>query len=121
MIRRSLTPLGFTFELLLSPLLVAAGIAAAAPSRAAFASLAFSLVLMWAGALLSLTRARNPHAFALAALEPLRVATMSLCWVLGAVRRKVVWRGNAFSLTAGTRLLPVSPDARLAHGVSSHG
>jgi ceramide glucosyltransferase len=121
MIRRSLTPLGFTFELLLSPLLVAAGIAAVAPSRAAFAALAFSLVLMWAGALLSLTRAHNPHAFALAALEPLRVATMSLCWVLGAVRRKVVWRGNAFSLTAGSRLLPVSPDARLAHGGRSHG
>lgn len=116
MIRRSLTPLGFTFELLLSPLLVAAAIAVVAPSRLSFAALAFSLVLMWAGALLSLSRARNPRALALAALEPLRVATMSLCWVLGAVRREVVWHGNAFSLTAGSKLLPAARRAGAHHG-----
>jgi ceramide glucosyltransferase len=121
MIRRSLAPAGFAFELLLSPLLVAAGIAILAPSRVAFEALVFSLVLMWAGALLSLTRTKNPHALALAALEPLRAATMAMCWALGAVRHKVVWRGKSFSLTAGSKLLADAAGAPLSQRANVHG
>ncbi len=108
MIRRSITPLGFAFELLLSPLLVAAATLAITRSSLALWALAGSLVLSWAGAYLALSRARGRGALWLASLEPLRAATMFLCWCLGVVRRRVSWRGNSFVIAAGSRLLPAS-------------
>jgi ceramide glucosyltransferase len=105
-LRRSLTPAGFAFEVLLSPLLVAAVVALVAPSTTALAALAFALVLSWAGALLSLRRLGARGAPTLAAIEPLRVAAMLGCWVVAWLDRGVSWRGHAFDLAPGSRLVP---------------
>jgi ceramide glucosyltransferase len=113
-LRRSITPLGFAFELWLSPLIVAAAIAIAGPSRLSIGVLAGALVLSWAGALLSLLCAGARDAFRLAALEPLRAATMFLCWCLGFTSRKIVWRGNAFTIAAGSALIPADEEPSVA-------
>lgn len=104
--RRSLTPFGFLFELLLSPLVMATAVALIAPSHLSLLIWACSLALCWVGAFLSLTQIGTRHAFTIAALEPLRVALMFFCSCVGCLNRRVVWRGNAFTIAAGSRLIP---------------
>jgi ceramide glucosyltransferase len=105
-IRRSLSPAAFSLELFLSPLIVASLVALFSPSRLSFRLWAFSLCLSWVGAFLSLQRLRARGALLLAALEPLRAAAMFFCFCAGWVSRKVSWRGHAFTLAAGSRLVP---------------
>jgi ceramide glucosyltransferase len=106
MLRRTLTPAGFAFELLLSPPLVALAVALLAPSRLALTLFAAALSLSCAGAFLAHLPTGLARAFRLAALEPLRIAAMTLCWGLGWVRRRVSWRGHAFVLGPGSSLEP---------------
>jgi len=104
--RRAITPAGFFLELLLSPLMVAAAVFLLLPSALSLRMLVFSLVLTWGGAFLSLRRLRGRGALVLAALEPLRAAMMLWCWGVACMSRRVVWRGNAFSLGRGSTLYP---------------
>ncbi|APR78566.1 Ceramide glucosyltransferase [Minicystis rosea] len=122
--RRSLTMLGFAFELFLSPLLVATVTAVIALSRLSLGLLIAATIFSCGGAYLSLSRTRRQNAAALAALEPVRVAVMFSCWLAGWFIRTVTWRGNAFRIASGTRLTsilatPVASTARAS--VSPHG
>lgn len=105
--RRALTPLCFALEPLLSPLLVASLVGILAPSALAAKIWGLALALQITGALLCFTLLRVKRPLLLAALEPLRAAVIFLCWVLGCLSRRVSWRGNVFSLEAGSKLVPV--------------
>lgn len=112
--RRALVPSFFVVEPLLQPLVVALAVALIAPSPLAGELTACALALQMIGALMlhTLQRARRP--FLLAALEPLRAAVAFTCWSLAVVSRRVSWRGNAFMVTAGSRLVPVQPERETA-------
>ena len=105
--RRALTPACFALEPLLSPLLVASVVGIVAPSVLAAKVCGFALALQLTGALLCFTLLRMKRPLLLAALEPLRAAVIFLCWALACLSRRVSWRGNVFSLEAGSRLVPV--------------
>ena len=68
-----------------------------------------ALALQTTGALLchTLLHARRP--FLLAAIEPLRTAAAFIAWALAVASRRVSWRGNAFLVGRGSRLVPVAP------------
>ncbi len=105
--RRALTPVCFALEPLSSPLLVASVVAILAPSALAAKLWGCALGLQITGALLCFTLLRVKRPWLLAALEPLRAAVIVLCWALACVSRRVSWRGNVFTLAAGSRLVPV--------------
>jgi ceramide glucosyltransferase len=107
--RRALMPLAFAAEPLFSPLLVATLVGILAPSPLAAKLWSCALGLQVVGALLCFTLLRAKRPWLLAALEPLRAAVILLCWGLGCMSRRVDWRGNVFSIEAGSRLVPVRP------------
>lgn len=110
--RRALMPLAFAAEPLFSPLLVATLVGILAPSPLAAKIWGCALGLQVVGALLCFTLLRARRPWLLAALEPLRAAVLLLCWGLGCMSRRVDWRGNVFSIEAGSKLVPVRPRAR---------
>jgi ceramide glucosyltransferase len=110
--RRALTPLCFALEPLLSPLLVATLVGILAPSALAAKIWGCALGLQVVGARLCFTLLRMKRPWLLAALEPLRAAVIFLCWGLGCLSRRVDWRGNVFSIEAGSKLVPVRPARR---------
>jgi ceramide glucosyltransferase len=118
--RRSITPPGFTFELMLSPLVISLLVALVSPSWITLAGVAFALVLSFACSLLSLVRLRGREGARLAALEPIRALAMFFCWCVGCLSAKVVWRGNAFTLGAGSRLIPMDAE-REATAIADDG
>jgi ceramide glucosyltransferase len=105
--RRALVPHLFLGEPLLSPLVIATLVALASPSEMALQLVGCALALQLVGALLghTLLAARRP--LLLTALEPLRIAAGFACWCLAVASRRVSWRGNAFLVTAGSKLVPV--------------
>ncbi len=105
--RRALTPLCFFAEPLLSPVLVATLVGLFAPSALAAKIWGCALGLQVTGALLCFTLLRMKRPLLLAALEPLRAALIVLCWGLACLSRRVSWRGNVFSIEAGSKLVPV--------------
>jgi len=107
--RRWITPGLFALEVLLLPVVVSTLVALLAPSPRAYRIWLFSIGLSCLGALLSLLRTGARRPLLLAALEPLRQVLMFACWCIGWLQRKVVWRGNAFTLVSGSRLVPLSP------------
>jgi ceramide glucosyltransferase len=114
--RRALTPLCFAIEPLTSPLLVASVVGILAPSALAAKIWGCALALQITGALLCFTLLRVKRPWLLAALEPLRAAVIFLCWALGCLSRRVSWRGNVFSLEAGSKLVPVRSGRALQGG-----
>jgi ceramide glucosyltransferase len=105
--RRALTPLCFAVEPLLSPLLVASVVGVLAPSALAAKLWGCALALQITGALLCFTLLRVKRPWLLAALEPLRAAVIVLCWGMACLSRRVSWRGNVFTLEAGSKLVRV--------------
>ncbi len=119
--RRALIPRAFPFEPLLSPLTIAAMTTLVAPSGLTAQLLLCALALQTTGALLchTLLHARRP--FLLAAIEPLRTAAAFIAWAQAVASRRVSWRGNAFLVTRGSRLVPLAsgegrPAAEAARG-----
>ncbi len=111
--RRSLVPLCFAFEPLLSPLLIASAVALIAPSTLAFRALGLALTLQIGAAFLGHTALRARNAALLAAMEPFRCAALFACWLLACAGRRVSWRGHAFTLARGSRLIPLTQEATL--------
>jgi ceramide glucosyltransferase len=109
--RRAVTPTCFALEPVLAPLLIAAITAMVLPSALAARVVLAALGLQVAGALLSHTLLGARRPLLLAALEPLRVAVAFACYGLAVASRRVSWRGNLFTLAAGSRLVPVATGA----------
>ncbi len=92
-----------------APAVVAAVVGILAPSPLAAKIWGCALGLQVVGALLCFTLLRAKRPWLLAALEPLRAAVILLCWGLACMSRRVDWRGNVFSIEAGSKLVPVRP------------
>jgi len=107
--RRFIAPAGFPFEPLLSPIVTASFVCLAFPSRAAAVALLAGLALQVAGAswFALLLRGRVP--LWLPPLEVARAYVLFGTWLAALANRRVSWRGNAFALTTGSRLVPAGP------------
>ena len=114
--RRAIVPsLLYAFEPLISPFIVALAVAVVATSALSIQLCAFALALQIVGALLAHTILGARRPLLLAAIEPLRALAWLACWILAGVSRRVAWRGNAFVIAEGSRLVPIPPPrARIA-------
>lgn len=103
--RRTLVPRCFAFEPLHSPLLVAWLTALVSPTRLAAQSWLFAWALQSLGAFVGLKLLRpGRHNLLLVAAEPLRALVACFCWMSACASRRVGWRGNVFTLGAGSAL-----------------
>jgi ceramide glucosyltransferase len=107
--RRFIAPAGFAFETLLSPIVTATVVCLAFPSRAAAVTLLVGMALQVLGAswFALLLRGRVP--LWLPPLEVARAYVLFGAWIGAVASRRVSWRGHAFALTTGSRLVPVGP------------
>src|SRR5262249_15320961 len=104
--RRAIAPVCFSLEPLLSPLVVASMLLGLAPSRSTAIAVAAACVLQVAGAA-HVERALDARIrIRRLAVEPFRSYVTLLCWIQACVSRRVAWRGHAFELRAGSRLVP---------------
>jgi ceramide glucosyltransferase len=113
--RRALEPRCFALEPLHSPLLVAWLVALVSPTRLALEAWLFAWALQSLGAYAGLRLLRPArHNLRLAAAEPLRALVACACWMSAYASRRVGWRGNAFTLGAGSALVAAAepPSAR---------
>lgn len=106
--RRGLVPNAFPFEPFTSPFMIAALVWMAMPSALSAKLAGCALVLQMIGALLCHTLLQARHPLMLAALEPVRTAAAFVSWFLAVASRRVSWRGNAFVVGEGSRLVPVN-------------
>jgi ceramide glucosyltransferase len=105
-LRRSITPLTFTFEPLLSPVLVASLACLLAPTRASAMLLLLCMLLQTGGAFLT-TRVLRGHALAprWIPLEIVRCYLMAACWACACASRRVSWRGHQLVLGRDSAIL----------------
>jgi ceramide glucosyltransferase len=111
-LRRSLHPVGFVFEPLLSPLTVAALVALASPSRG---TLAVVGLVAAAQTTVSLAMVRvlrgTPLAWRYAPLEIVRTCLAFWCWIAAWLSMRIEWRGHAMVLRRGSVIAPATPSA----------
>ena len=106
--RRAMSPVGFALEPLLSPALIAALVFIVSPGRAsglAFVGAEAVEVVVGTLAILALRGALGLWTLPAAALRPFVVA---VCWASAWFSRRVEWRGRAFVLRAGSRIVPLA-------------
>jgi ceramide glucosyltransferase len=107
-LRRSLFPIGFALEPMLTPIVVASLGVAVAPSKPTVAALAIVFVAQTAGAFFAVRVARGrPLAWWYAPLEVARSYLSLLCWLRACVSRRIAWRGHPFALLRGSVIVPV--------------
>ncbi len=107
--RRSLMPLAFLWEPVLTPIVVATAGVAIAPCKVTFAVLAFVCVAQTACALLAVRLLRGRSlAWWYAPLEIVRSYISFLCWAAACVSRRIAWRGHPFLLLRGSVIVPVA-------------
>ncbi len=109
--RKSIEPRAYALELLLSPALMAAIMLVVVPTSASLTLLAAALGLQALGAAASLSRLRS-NVWGLAALEPLRLLTYGVAWLLAGLSKRVLWRGRSYDLGRGSLLLPRAEPGR---------
>jgi ceramide glucosyltransferase len=107
--RRFLAPVGFTFEPLLSPIITASFVCLAFPSRPAAVALFVGLGLQVVGAAWFALLLRGRIPLWLPPLEVARAYVLFGTWIGALASRRVSWRGNAFALTTGSRLVLAGP------------
>lgn len=117
--RRSLTPLAFAVEPIMTPIVIATAGFVMAPEKITAAVLGGTVVLQTAAAQVA-TRALRGHWLPARyiPLEVVRSYVTLLCWARACVSRRIEWRGHAFTMKRGTAIEPVqsrhSDRARLA-------
>jgi len=114
-LRRTIHPVIFAFEPLLSPAIVAAGAVAIAPGAFTLQLLSMSVLVHVLTTLVELVavgrRVPSPRLVLASALRPF---LLFACWVAAWTSRRVCWRGHRFLLGPNTTLLPLPRDGRLA-------
>lgn len=106
--RRTVCPLGFAFEPLLSPVVVASLALLLVPGPLAAALLGVAVLVQVTGALVVLRLLRGaapPLAFV--PLELVRGFVLLGCWLAGVASRRISWRGHPFVLGPGSVLRPL--------------
>lgn len=115
-LRRAISPLGFTFEPLLSPIVTCAICFAVAPSRIAALLLAIAVVVQTIDAQIALACVRGrPLPWTHAPLEVVRTLVLFTCWLGAWSTRRIAWRGHPFVIGVDSAISPAGPRfARLA-------
>lgn len=109
-IRRSLHPIGYIFEPLLSPLTVAILVAVLSPSQATLAVAGIVAVLQTVVALSMVALLRGKAmAWKYAPLEVVRTFLAFGYWILGWISMRIQWRGHPFLLLRGSAIVPAPP------------
>jgi ceramide glucosyltransferase len=115
--RRGIVPHLFWLEPLLSPLVIALLVAVVTASPLAWRVVPCALALQFTAALLAHTLLGARRPLLLAAIEPLRALAAFMAYALAAASRRVSWRGNAFVVGAGSKLVPVPPTRARVRGL----
>ena len=110
--RRATVPLPFTFELLLTPLIVATIVAVIAQTALACEIALGVALLQTICANLCVRIARGRWlAWYYAPLEILRSGVTMLCWTRACVSRRISWRGHPFVLGKSSFIEPAPPSS----------
>jgi ceramide glucosyltransferase len=105
--RRALSPIGFAFEPMLSPLATASIVAMFAQSKVSVEIMVAMAALQTVCSLAS-TRMLRGHALKwyYAPLEIVRTYLLLLCWARACMSRGIDWRGHAFVIKRDSRIAP---------------
>jgi ceramide glucosyltransferase len=107
--RRSLFPLGFAIEPLLSPVVVATAGLIMAPSKVTAVVLVVAAFVQTVSAFISAPLLRgHPFAWWYAPLEVLRSYVAVFCWLRAWASRRIAWRGHPFVLQRGSAIARVA-------------
>jgi ceramide glucosyltransferase len=111
-LRRSLSPAGFVFEPLLTPVVMATLVAVIAHSQLALAALGIVAVAQTITAL-AMTALLRGHGIAwrYAPLEIVRVYLQLVCWAVALTSMRIQWRGHPFLLKHRSVIVPAPPSA----------
>lgn len=108
--RRSIAPIKFALEPLLSPLTIASLVAVVVETRAAVAAVLLTAIVQTAIAFLSVWFLRGRSlAWYYAPLEIVRSYLSLVCWARAWCSRRIVWRGHAFLLSRDSAIVPAPP------------
>jgi ceramide glucosyltransferase len=106
--RRALYPAGFAFEPLMTPVVVASAGLAIAPGEVTAAVFAATCVVQTVAALTAVRVLRGSWlSWRYIPLELVRSYVGLLCWMRACASRRIEWRGHAFTMMRGTRIVPV--------------
>jgi ceramide glucosyltransferase len=110
--RRTLHPVAFAVEPILTPIVAASTGFALAPGKVTAAMLAGATVLQTGTALLAVRVLRGRWmAWRYLPLEVLRSYVSLLCWARACGSRRIEWRGHSFTLKRGSAIAPVAASA----------
>jgi ceramide glucosyltransferase len=113
--RRALSPLAFAVEPIMTPVVMASLGVVLAPGKLTAALLAGTCVAQTTAALVSVRALRgNWLPWRYLPLEIVRSYVGLFCWARACASRRIEWRGNVFTMTRGTRIVPVEGDGERA-------
>ncbi len=115
--RRSLTPVAFAVEPIMTPIVIATAGFAIAPDKLTAAVLGGTCVVQTAAAQIAVRALRgswlSPRYIP---LELMRSYVTLFCWARACVSRRIEWRGHAFTMGKGTEIIPVAPASERSAG-----
>jgi ceramide glucosyltransferase len=115
--RRSLHPVAFAVEPIMTPIVIATAGFAMAPDKITAAVLGGTCVVQTAAAQLVVRALRgswmSPRYIP---LELLRSYVNMFCWARACVSRRIAWRGHAFTMRRGTEIVPVAAASERSPG-----
>ena len=113
--RRALYPLGFALEPMMTPVVVASFGLVLAPGKTTAAILAATCVAQTTAALCAVRVLRGTWLpWRYLPLEVARSYVGLFCWARACASRRIDWRGNAFLMMRGTRIVPADNDGERA-------
>ncbi|HXX67565.1 MAG TPA: glycosyltransferase [Polyangiaceae bacterium] len=107
--RRSLFPIAFCVEPVLTPIGVASVALLLSPTRVMLALFACVTLAQMAWASLAVRLLRGRFVWWYAPLEIVRSYVALGCWGCACLSRRISWRGHLFWLLRGTAIVPVDP------------
>lgn len=107
--RRSLFPIAFCVEPVLTPIAVATASLLLAPTRIVLVLSVFVALVQMAWASLAVRLLRGRFVWWYAPLEIVRSYVALVCWAWACSSRRISWRGHLFWLLRGTAIVPVDP------------
>ncbi|HEY8086845.1 MAG TPA: glycosyltransferase [Polyangiaceae bacterium] len=109
--RRALSPLAFALEPIMTPVVMASVGVVLAPGKLTFAILAGTCVAQTTAALAAVRVLRGDWLpWRYLPLEVVRSYVGLFCWARACASRRIEWRGHTFTMTRGTRIVPVEGD-----------
>jgi ceramide glucosyltransferase len=117
MMRRSLSPMTFAVEPIMTPIVVATAGFAMAPDKVTAAVLGGTCLVQTAAAQVAVRVLRgswlSPRYLP---LELARSYVTLFCWARACISRRIEWRGHTFTMKRGTEIVPVAPPSERSPG-----